>query len=149
VRFVEVQFGGWDFHKTLVSGLEEQTPVLDQGYSQLISDLDQRGLLEDTLVVLTTEFGRTPAIKNGGRNHHPAAFSVALAGGGVKGGFVLGATDSSGGTVDEYPVAYGDLHATIGWAMGIDPEKDIIFSPSGRPIPIGNHDAMVVDDVFA
>ena len=149
VRFVEVRSGGWDMHKTLVPSMEEVCPPFDQAYSQLLTDLHRRGLLEDTLVVLTSEFGRTPAIKNGGRNHHPAAFSVALAGGGVKAGYTHGKTDSVGGTVEEDDVTYGDLHATIGWAMGIDHESDIVFSPSGRPIPIGNHGAKVVSEVFA
>lgn len=149
VRFVEVRSGGWDMHKTLVPGMEDEAPPFDQAYSQLLTDLHQRGLLQETLVVLTTEFGRTPAIKSGGRNHHPAAFSVALAGGGVKAGYIHGKTDASGGTVDADGVSYGDLHATIGWAMGINHEKDIVHSPSGRPIPIGNHDAKVVNAVFA
>jgi len=148
VRFVEVQFGGWDFHKNLVQGLEEQAPILDHVYSTLITDLDQRGMLDDTLVVLTSEFGRTPTIKSGGRNHHPAAFSAALVGAGTRAGYIHGATDELGKSVAEKPVTPGDLHATIGWAMGIDLKQPLI-SPTGRPIPVGGHQAKVVTDVFA
>jgi hypothetical protein len=147
VRFVEVQFGGWDFHKNLDSGLEELAPVLDQSYSQLIRDLDQRGLLKDTLVVMASEFGRTPGIKNGGRNHHPGAFTSVLAGAGIKGGHIHGATDADGGTVAEKPVTPGELHATIGWSMGITPEMQIL-APNGRPFTIGDK-AKPVMEVFA
>lgn len=146
VRFVEVAFGGWDMHKTLVPGMEENAPVLDQGFSQLIRDLDGRGLLGETLVVLATEFGRTPGFYNGGRNHYPLAFSTVLAGGGVKGGSVYGATDEDGGKVIENPCSVGKLHATIGWAMGIRHDH-VIKSPSGRPFTVG--DGETPFDVFA
>lgn len=144
VRFVEVQFGGWDFHKNLEQGLDELAPELDQGYAQLIRDLDSRGLLGETLVVMTSEFGRTPNISNGGRNHHPPAFSSILAGAGVKGGHIHGATDAKGGAVDREPITVGELHATIGWAMGISPEMEI-KSPNGRPFSIGNNSQPVMD----
>lgn len=146
VRFVEVQFGGWDFHKNLDSGLEELAPVLDQSYAQLIRDLDQRGLFRDTLVVLASEFGRTPKISNGGRNHHPGAFTSVLAGAGIKGGHIHGATDAEGGKVTEKPVTVGELHATIGWAMGIRPDVQIA-SPNGRPFTIGDK-ALPVMELF-
>ncbi len=147
VRFVEVFFNGWDFHKNLDSGLEELAPVLDQAYAQLIRDLDQRGMLADTLVVLTSEFGRTPSISNGGRNHHPGAFTSVLAGAGTKQGYIHGATDDAGGKVTEKPVTPGELHATIGWSMGITPDMEIM-SPNGRPFTIGNKSQPVLD-VFA
>lgn len=148
VRFVEVHTKGWDFHKNLEPGLDELTPALDQAYSQLIRDLNQRGLLKDTLVVLATEFGRSPSYKNGGRNHYPAAFSTVLAGGGVKGGYIHGATDERGGKVMKDPVTVGDLHSTIGWAMGISPEAKIV-SPSGRPFVVGDRTAKPVRSIFA
>ncbi|MBI1374262.1 MAG: DUF1501 domain-containing protein [Phycisphaera sp.] len=121
--------------------------AIAQGYSQLLRDLKSRGLLDQTLVVLTTEFGRSPAYKGDGRNHYPAAFSVALAGAGVKGGYVHGATDEAGGHVTDKPVTVGELHASVGWAMGIRPE-DTIMSPSGRPFKIGNSSQPVMN-VFA
>lgn len=147
VRFVEVHFNGWDFHKNLVPGLDELTPALDQGYAQLIRDLDSRGLLDETLVVMTSEFGRTPAINNGGRNHYPPAFSATLAGGGGKQGHIHGVTDDLGAEVTQDPVTPGELHATIGWSMGISPEMKIM-SPSGRPFTIGDRSQPVMD-VFA
>lgn len=147
VRFVEVQYGGWDFHKNLDSGLEEQAPVLDQSYSQLIRDLDQRGLLKDTLVVMASEFGRQPNIKNGGRGHHPSAFTSVLAGAGIKGGHIHGATDAEGGKVADKPVTVGELHATIGWSIGITPEMPIL-APNGRPFTIGDKSQPVLE-VFA
>jgi len=147
VRFVEVQFGGWDMHKTLIQGLQEVGPVLDQVYAQLLRDLDERGLLADTLVVMATEFGRTPNISNGGRNHFPPAFTCTLAGGGVKGGLIHGATDDKGAEVTQSPVTPGELHATIGWAMGIRPDDEIL-APNGRPFTIGDKSQPVLD-VFA
>lgn len=147
VRFVEVQFGGWDFHKNLVPGLEELAPELDQTYAQLLRDLEQRGLLGETLVVMTSEFGRSPGISNGGRNHYPPAFSATLAGGGVKAGQIHGATDAKGGTVTRDAVTPGELHATIGWAMGITPEMEI-KAPNGRPFNIGDKSKPVLE-VFA
>lgn len=147
VRFVEVDFGGWDFHKNLEQGLDELAPELDVGYSQLLHDLDERGLLAETLVVMTSEFGRQPKVNNGGRGHHPPAFTSILAGAGSKGGSIYGATDKNGGTVDRDPVTVGQLHATIGWAMDISPEMQI-KAPNGRPFTIGDN-SKPVREVFA
>lgn len=147
VRFVEVRSSGWDMHTDLVGRMEEVTPAVDQAYAQLILDLDSRGLLEETLVVLTTEFGRSPSFNNSGRNHFPIAFSTALAGGGVKGGHVYGATDDEGGTVVENPTTVENFHATIGWAMGIRHDHEV-FTPSGRPFKIGAGNEPILD-VFA
>ena len=137
VRFVEVADSGWDMHANLVGAMEEKAPVLDQSISQLILDLEQRGLLGETLVVLTTEFGRTPQGTGSGRGHYPSAWSVALAGAGVKAGSIVGGTEKDGRGVSGNPVTTGDLHATVGWAMGIPRGKEIT-SPSGRPFQIGD-----------
>lgn len=148
VRFVEVQLNGWDHHSNLSERLEETAAELDVVYPQLLRDLEDRGLLQETLVVLTTEFGRTPAFRGDGRNHYPPAFSVALAGAGVKAGYVYGATDADGAKVTKNPMTVGDLHATIGWSMGIGPDARIV-SPSGRPFRVGGEEAKAAQDVFA
>lgn len=113
----------------------------------LSRDLDRRGLLDETLVVMTFEFGRTPNISSGDRNHHPPAFSSTLADAGIKGGHLHGATDAKGGKVDRDPVTPGELHATIGWAMGISLDMEI-KSPNGRPFKIGDNSKPVMN-VFA
>ncbi len=139
VRFVEVQLGGWDSHYDNFTSVERSANKLDQGFSVLLKDLDSRGLLEKTLVVIATEFGRTPEIdpnRQDGRQHHPAAFSAILAGGGVKGGIRYGKTDKDGNRVAENPVTIQDLNATIAHALGID-HTQVIHSPSGRPFSMG------------
>jgi len=135
VRFVEVQLGGWDTHYDNFAGVEGRCNEFDQAYAALLTDLEARGLLQDTLVVVATEFGRTPEIKtehNNGRDHHPSAFSCLLAGGGVKGGFRHGETDSSGARVKSDPVSVQDFNATIAYALGI-PHDLVVMSPSKRP----------------
>jgi hypothetical protein len=135
VRFVEVELGGWDTHNENFVRVEEQTTILDQGMSALLADLEQRGMLEDTLVVLTTEFGRSPKINtNEGRDHWPKAFSSVLVGGGIRGGQVHGATDH-GMEVKEGKIGIPDFNATIGYALGI-PLDTVIFSPSKRPFTV-------------
>ena len=97
VRFVSLTYGGWDHHDNIKNAMTSQMPNFDQAFAALIRDLDQRGLLDSTLVMVTTEFGRTPgAERSNGRDHHPYGFSVALAGGGIRGGVVHGATDELG-----------------------------------------------------
>ncbi len=106
VRCVEVSLGGWDNHRSIFDDrfLPKTTATLDQGYSALIEDLSTRGLLDDTIVVLASEFGRSPVInQNAGRDHHPTAYSAVLAGGGVKGGQVIGASDKTGAYPTESP----------------------------------------------
>ena len=137
VRFVEVHSGGWDMHKELEDGMEEQGGEFDKAFAALIADLDARGLLESTLVAVTTEFGRKPSFEGNGRGHHPLAFSTVLAGGGVKRGFVYGSSDEKGYAAKENPVTPGDFHATIGWAAGMPLETPVI-APSGRPFTVGN-----------
>jgi uncharacterized protein (DUF1501 family) len=138
VRFVEVSLGGWDTHNANFVRVPELCETLDKGLSTLLSDLHNRGLLQDTLVVLTTEFGRTPEInQNVGRDHYPKAFSAAMWGGGVKGGNVHGQTDSTGREVVADKVKIEDMNATIAYALGL-PLDQIIYSPSKRPFTIAD-----------
>lgn len=140
VRFVEVQLGGWDTHYDNFTGVEGRCKQFDQAYAALITDLDKNGLLDSTLVVVATEFGRTPEIKtehSNGRDHHPGAFSCVLAGGGIKGGNVHGATDPSGGKVKEGQVSVQDFNATIAYALGL-PYEMVLMSPTKRPFKIAD-----------
>ncbi|MGB1130056.1 MAG: DUF1501 domain-containing protein [Haloferula sp.] len=150
VRFVEVQLGGWDTHYDNFAGVEGRCQEFDQAYAALITDLHKRGMLKDTLVVVATEFGRTPEIKtehNNGRDHHPSAFSCLLAGGGVKGGIKYGASDASGKKVKSKPVEPQDFNATIAHALGI-PHDLVVMSPSQRPFRFADKGSPVMD-VFA
>lgn len=136
VRFLTVSYGGWDMHDNIKNGFEKQAPEFDQALSALLSDLSDRGLLDETVVVVTSEFGRTPKINNtAGRDHWPRVFSTLIAGGGIKNGQIYGKSDSLGGEVDENPVAPSDLSATIFSLLGIDPEKQFM-TPDLRPIYI-------------
>lgn len=140
VRFVEVALGGWDTHADNFDRVEELCNKLDKGMAALIADLRERGLLESTLVVLTSEFGRTPRInadRNNGRDHHPKAFSGILAGGGVKGGQVWGKSDKAGNQVDSDGVSIPDFNSTIAYALGVDHEKKL-KAKDGRPFTLGN-----------
>jgi hypothetical protein len=138
VRFVEVSFGSWDTHNANFTRVPELCDELDGAMSALLRDLESRGMLANTLVVLATEFGRTPEINsNDGRDHHPAGFSCVLAGGGIRGGQVFGATDAMGDKVAEAPVGVPDLNATIGYALGL-PLDQVLYSPSKRPFTVAD-----------
>jgi hypothetical protein len=138
VRYVEVSLGSWDHHYELWEKLPGLAADLDRCAATLLNDLNARGLLQDTLVVIGTEFGRKPEInQNSGRDHHPAAYSCVLAGGGIRGGQVYGSTDANAFHVEEDGVTPGDLNATIAQAMGIQHDK-VIHSPDGRPFTLGN-----------
>lgn len=137
VRYVEVESGGWDMHKDIEGGMEDRGAEFDAAFAALISDLDSRGMLDSTMVVVATEFGRKPTFDGSGRGHHPLVFSCVLAGGGAKRGYVHGASDAAGGEVASDPVSVGDLHATVAQACGLPIEKAVV-SPSGRPFTIGN-----------
>ncbi|MEK6234571.1 MAG: DUF1501 domain-containing protein [Planctomycetales bacterium] len=147
VRFVEVTHDGWDFHKNLEDEITEKAPDFDQAFSTLIRNLEQRGMLDSTLVVVSTEFGRKPEFNGDGRGHHPVCFSTVLAGGGVKGGFVHGASDKLGNHVTDDPVSVGAFHATIGWAAGLPIKQESVAS-NGRPFTVGDK-AKPVLEVFA
>ena len=140
VRFVEVQLGGWDTHYDNFTGVEGRCKEFDQAYAALITDLEKTGKLKDTLVVVATEFGRTPEIKaehQNGRDHHPTAFSCVLAGGGIKGGVKHGVTDASGDKVKEGTVTVQDFNATIAHALGL-PYDTVLMSPTKRPFKIAD-----------
>ncbi len=148
VRFVSLTAGGWDHHDNLKAGIERELPPVDKAIATLIRDLEQRGMLETTLVMVTTEFGRTPKINNtGGRDHWPRVFSTMLAGGGVKQGYIHGASDALGGEVDENGVTVEDFAKTIYHQIGINADKELM-SPGSRPIEIvdGGH---VLDAILA
>ncbi len=134
VRCVEVTLTGWDSHANNHKIHTEQTAILDPAFSALIRDLRDRGQLEKTLVICMGEFGRTPTINPvGGRDHWPNGFSLALAGGGIRPGHVLGETDPDGKKAPTNPVTVGDLHATVLTAVGIDPKK-LNQTPIGRSV---------------
>ncbi len=138
IRFVEVSMGGWDTHTDNFVCVPENCAKLDQALAALLEDLNQRGLLQETLVVLTTEFGRTPRVnQNEGRDHYPKAFSSLLAGGGVRGGFIYGKTDKGGHEVAENKVGIPDFNASIAYALGL-PLDTVLFSPSRRPFTIAD-----------
>ena len=149
VRFVTVnsigdpEIGGgddWDTHYQNFSILKNDLlPKTDQSFSALIEDLEGRGLLDSTLIIWIGEFGRTPTVTKadgGGRDHWPDCFSVVLAGGGVTGGSVYGASDKRGAYPDSDPVSCGDLAATIFWCLGLDPAREI-HDRIGRPVRVG------------
>jgi hypothetical protein len=136
VPFVEVQSSGWDTHGDELSRLKKLIPSVDQGTAALLADLKSRGLLERTLVIWMGEFGRTPQMNlSAGREHYPQAFNVALAGAGVRGGQVIGATDKRGVEVVDRPVTVPDLFCTFCQALNLDPRKES-QSNVGRPIKI-------------
>ena len=139
VRFVEVNLGGWDTHNDNFDRVPEQAEILDVGLATLLEDLTMRGLLESTLVVLGTDFGRTPDIDTGrkGRNHYPKAYTCLMAGAGVAGGQRYGKTDEKGKAPEEKPVRVVDFNATIAYLMGLPLDK-VITSPSKRPFTIAD-----------
>ena len=136
VRFVTINFGGWDHHAKIWDGLQNKLPDFDRGFSALIQDLHERGMLDETLVLAMGEFGRTPKInKDMGRDHWGPAASLLFAGAGVRPGNVIGATDKQGAYVTKRPVAPADVAYTVFDGLGIDPRKQIV-TPDGRPLEI-------------
>ncbi len=145
VRFVTVTNGGWDHHAKIFEGLEKKLPDFDRGFSALIQDLDQRGLLSDTLVVALGEFGRTPKVnKDAGRDHWGHAGSLLFAGAGVAGGRVVGATDKEGASVTDRPVRPADVAFTVYHSLGINPRAHI-YTPDGRPLEILDEGALITE----
>ncbi len=136
VTFVEVGLGNWDTHDNNFERCRTLSGQMDQPFAALINDLGDRGMLDRTLVVWMGEFGRTPRVNGrGGRDHFPRAFSAVLAGGGVRGGQVIGRTNDSGDEVADRPVTEKDLFQTIYKSLGINAQKENM-SPIGRPIRI-------------
>jgi hypothetical protein len=138
VPFVEVTLGGWDTHDDNFNRVKALCETLDRGLGALLDDLGGRGLLSSTLVAWMGDFGRTPRInEKGGRDHFPACSSVVLAGGGVRGGQVIGATDQNGAEVRDRPVTVPDLYRTIAQLLDVNADKQRV-APSGRPIKTVN-----------
>ncbi|MEZ6053263.1 MAG: DUF1501 domain-containing protein [Planctomycetaceae bacterium] len=148
VSFVEVRKQGWDTHTDLYERLGELTAEVDPAYATLMTDLKQRGLLDSTVVVWMGEFGRTPQITaRGGRNHYPRAFNLALAGGGIKGGQVIGSTTDDGTAIQDRPVSVPDLLCSLCHALDVNPRHEHI-SPLGRPMKVVDG-GEVVTELFA
>jgi len=136
VSFVEVRAGNWDTHFDLQDRIKTLSGPVDQGMAALITDLKARGLLKDTIVVWMGEFGRTPKINaRGGRDHYPRCFNVALAGGGIKGGQVIGSSGPDGSAPTASPVTVPDLYTSICHSLNVNPKHENI-SPLGRPMKI-------------
>jgi len=141
VRMVTLTFGGWDMHSSITSGMRSQMPALDQALATLLLDLEERGLLKRTLVMVSSEFGRTPKInQTAGRDHWPKVFSVLLAGGGIKGGMIYGMSDATASEPESDPISPGDLATTMYYQLGIIADKELM-APGDRPIEIvdGGH----------
>jgi hypothetical protein len=129
----------WDTHRDHFPKMKNRLlPVFDRAMSALLTDLEQRGSLDETLVAVMTDFGRTPKINNkGGRDHHPAVYSQIMAGGGIRGGQVYGSSDRNGAQPASDPCTPSDFHATVFKAMGINHRSEL-HDQLGRPIPISN-----------
>lgn len=154
-RFVQVYHSGWDHHSQVENGVKSQALQVDQASAALVMDLKQRGLLEDTLVVWGGEFGRTPMVEASaalgrslGRDHHPQAFTMWMAGGGIKPGITLGATDELGFHVVEDPVHIHDLHATLLHLLGIEHTK-LTFAYQGRDYRLTDVHGHLVEKLLA
>ncbi|MEN6627750.1 MAG: DUF1501 domain-containing protein [Candidatus Sumerlaeia bacterium] len=145
VPFVQINYSGWDTHKQHFETMRRRLPEMDQGMAALLEDLSQRGLLDSTIVWWTGEFGRTPKVQweapwNGGRGHYGNCFSAVVAGGGFKGGHVIGASDATGAEVAERPVRPQDLNGSIYELLGIDPEGPMP-NPRGMEVKVMPSDA--------
>jgi hypothetical protein len=148
VPFVEVTLGGWDTHDDNFTKVAELCQVLDPAWSTLLGDLKSRGLLDETLVICMGEFGRTPGINpRQGRDHYPHAWSVALSGGGVRGGSIVGRTSADGMSVEDRPTSIPDLLATIFLALGLDPKKQNM-SNVNRPIRLADPEAKPLVEIL-
>ncbi len=149
VRYIEIAHTNWDQHRRLTGDLRLNGRQTDQPIAALLTDLQQRGLWDDTLVIWTGEFGRLPEIENGdGRSHNPAGYTMWMAGGGVKGGMAYGTTDEHGRTAVENPVHLHDMHATMLHILGLDHER-LTFRYSGRDFRLTDVFGNVVTDVLA
>jgi len=148
VRFVEVTQGGWDMHNDIDDAMAENGTIIDTAISALLSDLQAKGMIENTMIVLCSEFGRGPNINSrSGRDHHPKVFSTLLAGGPVKGGTIYGSSDKEGNSVADKMTTIQDFHSTVGHAMGMDVNQ-VVMSPSNRPFTVGDK-GEVITEVFA
>lgn len=155
VRFVTLTFGGWDFHSSLEKGMHRVLPVLDAAVGSLIEDLDMRGLLDSTIVMVMGEFGRTPRMNNAGiagvdphpgRDHWGNVMSVLIGGGGLAKGRIVGSSNSRGEVPKDRPIRPQDLIVTLYHQLGLDPETTFL-NRSGRPVAIGG-DGRVVHELL-
>lgn len=138
VRYVKVELGGWDYHDNIYGKLPSNAGKLDKGLSSLLTHLSAKGLLETTLVVVSTEFGRKPEVNpNKGRDHHPDGFTCLMAGAGVKAGQVYGTTTKDGQSAGDNVLDVTDFNATIAWRLGIDPNYEE-KSANGQPFKLAN-----------
>jgi len=136
IQFIEINNGGWDTHVDNFTKLDSKLKELDDALSALILDLESEGLLDNTLISLTTDFGRTPRINvNSGRDHHPKCYSALMIGAGVNGGTVIGESDKKAINVTSKPYTVADLNRTVAHLVGIDVEEEH-FSPTGRPFTV-------------
>jgi uncharacterized protein (DUF1501 family) len=136
VRFVSLTYGGWDMHNNITAGMRGAMPAFDQAFATLIRDLDRTGLLSETLVLVSSEFGRTPKINGtAGRDHWPKVFSVVLAGGGIKQGMIYGQSNAVASEPEKDEMDPGDLATTIFYQLGIIADKELM-APGDRPIEI-------------
>ena len=136
VRYVTLTYGGWDMHSGIKAGMAGSLPAFDQAYAMLVTDLEKRGLLDSTLIMVSSEFGRTPKINGtAGRDHWPKVFSVMLAGGGIKKGLVYGTSDATATEPEDDPLTVEDLATTVYHCMGIVADKELM-APGNRPIEI-------------
>ena len=149
VPFIELTLGGWDTHIDNFTAVRQLATILDRGWGTLMRDLEDRGLLESTLIVWMGEFGRTPTINpQAGRDHFPSAWTTVLAGGGIQGGQVYGSSSADGTEVEENPVSVPDLLATVCQALGIDSTQQLP-SNVGRPIRIVDKEASAIKQVLS
>jgi hypothetical protein len=149
VRYIQVSTNyTWDHHQKVQEGSVAESKKVDRPIAGLLEDLARRGMLEDTLVLWGAEFGRTPTAENGnGRNHHPRAFTMWLAGGGVRGGLTFGSTDDFGYAPAENPVHMHDLHATLLHALGLDHER-LTYRHAGRHFRLTDVYGNVVHEIL-
>ena len=155
VRYINIYHEGWDAHSDLVGNHRKQCGKTDQGAAALVQDLKTRGLLDDTLVIWGGEFGRTPMVENNvslgrslGRDHHPQAFTMWMAGGGIKPGLTFGGTDELGFNVVENPVHVHDLQATILHLLGLDHER-LTFRSAGRDFRLTDVHGKLIKEILA
>jgi uncharacterized protein (DUF1501 family) len=155
VRFVNIYHEGWDAHSDVVGNHKGNCEKTDKASAALVTDLKQRGLLDDTLVIWGGEFGRTPMVETNpalgrsmGRDHHPQAYTMWMAGGGVKGGLTYGGTDDMGFHVVQNPVHVHDLQATILHCLGFDHER-LTYHYAGRDFRLTDVHGHVVKDILA
>ena len=148
VRFIQIGVGGWDNHSNIQSSLQAKGAEIDGPIAALMTDLKERSMLEDTLIVWGGEFGRTPRSRNGGRDHNNKGFSMWLAGGGVKGGHRHGATNDIGAEAADGMVSMSDLHATILHLLGLKIEK-LTYPFADRDVRLRENPGVVIEEILA